>query len=196
MNIQDKKGFTLTELLITVGIIAILTATVIVVINPVEYLKQARDTKRLAHMGDLRALLSRYQYSGQRVDSMGTSDTLYVSLVDASSSSCASLDLPSLGGSWVYHCVTSESDLRKSDGTGWIPVNLSSLRAGALPIDPLNEVTGGRYYRYAVSGDFFELNTTLESEKYSSGGASDKITTDGGNSSSLFEAGSSLEVID
>ena len=47
------KKFTLLELLIVIGILAILATAVTLVLNPIEMLKQSRDGKRLS---DLRAL--------------------------------------------------------------------------------------------------------------------------------------------
>ena len=43
-----KKGFTLVELLIVIGIVAILATIVVLVINPVELLKESRDSRRLS----------------------------------------------------------------------------------------------------------------------------------------------------
>jgi prepilin-type N-terminal cleavage/methylation domain-containing protein len=41
----SKKGFTLLELLIVIGILAILSTTVMLVINPAETFKKATDAK-------------------------------------------------------------------------------------------------------------------------------------------------------
>ncbi|MFA7202022.1 MAG: type II secretion system protein, partial [Candidatus Paceibacterota bacterium] len=45
--IRSKSSFTLIELLIVIGILAILTAAVVLVLNPTELLKQGRDSKRM-----------------------------------------------------------------------------------------------------------------------------------------------------
>lgn len=52
---MNKKGFTLIELLVVIGILAILTAVVLVAVNPGRQLAQARDTARRA---DINALLT------------------------------------------------------------------------------------------------------------------------------------------
>lgn len=45
-----QKGFTLVELLVVIGILAILTAVVLVAVNPGKQLIQARDTERKAEV--------------------------------------------------------------------------------------------------------------------------------------------------
>ncbi|MFA7201893.1 MAG: type II secretion system protein, partial [Candidatus Paceibacterota bacterium] len=44
---QSTSSFTLIELLIVIGILAILTAAVVIVLNPTELLKQGRDSTRM-----------------------------------------------------------------------------------------------------------------------------------------------------
>lgn len=45
-----KKGFTLLEVLIVIGIIAVLSAAVLVAVNPTRQFKLARDSQRVANV--------------------------------------------------------------------------------------------------------------------------------------------------
>lgn len=49
-NRSNRKGFTLIEILIVIGIIAVLAAIVIVAINPAKQFAQARDTQRQSNV--------------------------------------------------------------------------------------------------------------------------------------------------
>ena len=189
-----KKGFTILELIIIIGIIAILTSVTVLVLNPAERLRQARDASRIV---DLRAVNDAVKFYGVYGGlSYGSSLVLYVSLPDTAltgnaTSTCPNMGLPALSGGWSYQCV-SGANLRKVDGLGWIPVNLSGLPPGsplpALPVDPVNTASGGSYYTYAVGS--WELTAVMESEKY--GGSGSIAATDGGSASGLFEIGSNL----
>lgn len=48
-----NKGFTLIEILVVIGIIAILAAIVIIAINPARQFAQARDTQRTSNVNSL-----------------------------------------------------------------------------------------------------------------------------------------------
>ncbi len=187
---MHNKAFTLIELLIVVSVIAVMSTAVIVILNPAQHLKQARDVKRMTDFNNLDQSLKLAELDN--VD-MGTANIVYVSLPD-SSSDCSSLSLPSLSGGYTYHC-SNTSNYRKVDGTGWIPVNLSSISSGSplaiLPIDAKN--TTPYYYTYSYStGGLRELNTYFESEKYLSGGSNGLANKDGGDSSTLYEVGTDL----
>lgn len=56
---KQSKGFTLIEILIVIGIIAVLAAGIIIALNPGRRFAQTRDTQRVAHLNDiLKAIMS------------------------------------------------------------------------------------------------------------------------------------------
>ncbi len=176
---KDRRSFTLVELLVVVALLAILAAVVIMVLNPPELLKQARDSTRLADLETLNKALLLYQL--ENTSGYGNSNTVYVSIPDLAATStsgtnCGSLGLPSLPSAWSYRCAAS-STYRNVDSLGWLPVNFSSLSfgtpLGVLPVDPVNTTSSGNYYTY-VSGGSWDLTTLFESDKYA-----DKAVNDG-----------------
>ena len=162
-----RASFTLIELLVVLAIVAILSVVVIMTLNPSELLKQARDSNRLSDLSTLNTALSAYS-ADVNGGFMGTSTVVYVSLVDTTSSTCSGLGLPTLPTGYTYNCPTSTANLKRADGTGWIPVNFSNISFGSplssLPVDPINTTTTGNYYTY-VSGGSFILTALPESAK-------------------------------
>jgi type IV pilus assembly protein PilA len=49
-NLKNQKGFTLIEILVVIGIIAILAAIVIIAINPARQFAQARNSQRTSNV--------------------------------------------------------------------------------------------------------------------------------------------------
>lgn len=49
-KLKGKKGFTLIEILVVIGIIAVLAAIVIIAINPARQFAQSRDTQRVSNL--------------------------------------------------------------------------------------------------------------------------------------------------
>jgi len=192
---MNSRAFTLIELLVVIAILAILATAVILVINPAELLKGARDSTRLSDLAALNSALGLFQVDQYNL-SMGTGSTVYVSVPDTSPT-CASLGLPSLPSGWSYHCVPSSSST-KVDGSGWIPVNFSLISSGSpisrLPVDPINSTSTGQYYTYTPGGSW-ELASSFEAQKNKIGGSGDKVSTDNGSYPDLYETGSNLSLL-
>jgi len=184
------KAFTLIELLIVIGILAILATAVLLVINPVQLVKQSRDGNRMTEITQIDQALLLYQSFGGSSSSMGSHNVVYISL-PSNEQDCGDLDLPDLVGGYVYACKPS-STYRNIDGTGWIPVDFTRIQSqvGALfsylPIDLVNSSESNLYYTY-INGSW-ALSATLESERYLSTNA----INDGGRSDTRFEVGNNL----
>lgn len=162
---KSVRGFTLVELLIVIAILAILAVIANLVINPIEIMKQGRDSDRLTSLSTLQQAIN-------------------VAAQEATNSSDKILCYPDGGVS-----CTGYSDVAgpKADGTGWVKVNLSGqtmVKMPTLPIDP----SGGRY-TYHSDGKDWEITAVLESEKYKG-----KMTTDGGANNALYQLGSKLDL--
>ena len=167
----SRSSFTLIELLIVLAVLSILSITVILTINPSEFLKQARDSTRLSDMANINSSLNLFVVDSPDA-SLGTASTTYISIPDPTATStagtqCQGLGLSELPSGWTYHCAAT-STYRNTDGTGWVPVNFQSMSFGStlgtLPIDPINTTTSGNYYTYTPGGSFV-LTATPESNK-------------------------------
>jgi prepilin-type N-terminal cleavage/methylation domain-containing protein len=170
---QQKKAFTLIELLIVIAIIAILTIVVIVTLNPAELLRQGRDNNRLSDLAIMNAAIS--VAASDNSVSIGSASTTYLSIPDPLATSTAGDQCQGISGlptnppGWIYHCV-APSNVKKIDGTGWIPINFNALtKVGTpianLPIDPINQAGSYQYYTYVTSNNNFAFSVSLESSK-------------------------------
>jgi prepilin-type N-terminal cleavage/methylation domain-containing protein len=188
---KTKKGFTLLELLIVIGILAILSTTMIIVINPAEILRKARDSQRISDLSSLKTAIA-YYITNISSPSIG-SDTYSYSVITGTI--CASR-------------TTTSTTSQLVDSTGWIPVNFATLGGGSpigsLPIDPnptaLTPGTGrARYYAYVtnISDLTFEIVANMESTYYSQGGDGDIESKDGGVTAlaKIYETGTKLGIV-
>jgi len=185
-----KKGFTLLELLIVIGILAILSTTMILVINPAEILRKARDSQRISDLSTVKTAIA-YYITNVGTPIIGTSTYSYSHITAVNCATTAA--------------VTSSQAV---DSTGWIPVNFATIAGGSpigsLPIDPnptINTPTSGkaRYYVYVpYPADYtFELLANMESIYYSQGGDGDVESKDGGATglTKIYEVGTRLNIV-
>src|SRR3989344_3852358 len=115
-----KKGFTLIELIIVIALIALLATTVILVINPVKLFQEARDSQRIADLGQMNSAMSIFLASANPSGSyLGAScNTLCYTHGSATGTNCGARYTVALGG---IAKTTTASQVQKVDGTGWVP---------------------------------------------------------------------------
>jgi len=198
-----KKGFTLIELIIVIGIIALLATTVILVINPVRIFQEARDSQRIADLGQLSSAISLYLATSSANPLLPAA-----CLADwwASISAVPSASQPFASPATAEASQTHSATPWVITGAGWLPLDFRTVSGGsplsALPRDPRNNNTGtlsaaggGLFYAFQcdAANTTFELNANMESGRYGNTGgtpgADDVENTDGGSSTSIFEVG-------
>ncbi|MDD5547682.1 MAG: prepilin-type N-terminal cleavage/methylation domain-containing protein [Candidatus Pacebacteria bacterium] len=196
---SGRASFTLIELVVVLGILAILATVTVIVIRPDQLFKQARDSQRLSDLQSINTALSLFQAAGGT--SMGTANVVYISLpaTDGDTDCDEYSSLPDLPAGYSYHCAP-EGTYRDIDGTGWLPLDFASFASlvgsmfATLPIDPSNTTTGNLFLSY-IPGGSWHLATALESEKYKMGGSSDSTSDDGGSFPELYEIGNDMTLL-
>lgn len=192
---QTKKGFTLLELLIVIAILAVLASVTFVALNPAELLKKSRDSQRLADLASMKTAIN-YYIANTSTPILGD---------DANGTGCldnATKYTYSAVAGVAYSGTSNKGNTSQQIGSsGWIPVRLDQLTGGSpiskWPIDPnptTSSATPGRYYAYLCNhgNTTFTLFANMESSTYSSGGANDVESKDGGNLSGVYEVGSAF----
>ncbi len=157
-NQQNQKGFTLIEILVVIGIIAILSAVVLIAINPARQFAQARNNQRLSNVN---AILNAI---GQR---MADNKGIFDGAVNATQT-CPRIDTGAGG-------ITVDTDYAIWSGAGgsgnWL--NLSCLVTTYIPSfpkDPKAPATNDTGYvlrvdtggRVTIKAPLAELNETIQ----------------------------------
>lgn len=187
-----KKGFTLIELLIVIAVLAVLSAAVVLVLNPAELLKQSRDSTRISDVSAINSAIGLYVADGL---------TAWTATTTCTNSGVTTF--PGSGGTCFANSSTTIT------GNGWVNVNLTSISGGSplsrFPTDPSTSLTAcvgspnGCSYGYRASTTAtglgkYKLVTNMESSKYSQGGPADVESTDGGTAPSWYEIGTDMSL--
>jgi len=188
----------LIELLVVIGILAVLATITVLVLNPAQLFAQARDSQRISDMGTLKSAISLYLTSSGGSDLDGTSGTFTCGTNYGASSLPVTVGKPGV----PFSATIAHTGEFAIDGSGWVPVNLASTTSGSpipvLPRDPVNGTQGEEDYFYAYACDntlkTFELNANMESQRYRAGGDDDVESTDGGNRNSTTDDTALYEV--
>jgi prepilin-type N-terminal cleavage/methylation domain-containing protein len=166
---KSARGFTLVELLVVIAIIAILAAVVILIVNPLEVTRRARDATRLGDLANVQQAIN---------------VTVQESTQSGSTVLCNGGSAPCVGR-------TTDAGAQGSSGGGWIKVNLTlqnAVQVPNLPVDPQNTTTN--HYTYCSNGTAWEINTRLESAQQTDDAGLDKDGKDGGDDITVYETGS------
>ena len=185
------KGFTLVELLIVIAILAVLAVTVVVVLNPAELLKQARDSTRMSDMSAINGAIA-----------LWLTDVATTTWPTATSTCTSGTVAPSstLGAPCQANASTAVG------GAGWVSgINLAAISVGSplsrLPLDPINSTSSancpatvsGCFYALKTGGTFgkYKLYAPMESAKYS---VKEANSIDGGNVNDWYESGTDMSL--
>ena len=136
---QSKSGFTLLEILLVVGIIAILTGIVIIAINPSKQLATVRNTERVSDLKQINNALQQYYIDHNRYPSSLLGSLTEVCATGASSSPAAGfncgpslINLSELVPNYLA-AIPADPQAANPKGTGYkVVINASTSNTGAF----------------------------------------------------------------
>lgn len=148
-NLQG--GFTLLELVMVVTLLTILTALLLIVINPAEMARRGRDATRFQDIENVRKAIA---------------------LVTAQQEG----NLPGNGGLFTGSTLNPSQNRDCGDvANSWLGMDVCTYLS-TLPVDPRHSDGGDWAYEFAADGEYYELRSRVESTRNHS-----KAENDGGN---------------
>lgn len=185
---KTQKGFTLLELLIVIAILAVLATVAVLVINPAEYLRQARDSQRVGDLAALKGAIDLVLTNSTSTTPLGVCPT------GAAAARCTVAAAASPFTVVTGACGANVGRGTNGASTNWVDINFAALAGGSplatLPVDPTNSST--YYYGYACNNTSatYELDAKLESTKFMTD--QDLDANDGGGNAGWYEVGNAL----
>jgi prepilin-type N-terminal cleavage/methylation domain-containing protein len=207
MKNTNKKGFTLLELLIVIGILAVLATVAILVINPAELLRRSRDSARLSDLSTIKSAIG--LYLTDVVDPDMSASATYNCSNEASgrtifvSSAVGATNCPTscAACSPAANFIASSTNPGAINSTGWIPINFTTMSTGSplgnVPVDPTNTcattAASSRlvyYYSCNQANLTFIVTGRMESTYYTT--TNPVANKDGGTHADIYEVGTNL----
>jgi prepilin-type N-terminal cleavage/methylation domain-containing protein len=224
-NNKNRRGFTLLELLIVIGIIAILSVVLVLVLNPAETLKKSRDVQRMSDMATMKTAIGLLvtssstpylaQTSTNCLQDSGSAAQIFYSF-DTSAMTCSGSPTAGTEAAGTFtqagdFCTNVTTGSAAVDGTGWLAINFNKLPGGSpissLPLDPTNTIASPSapansdlVYRYACqSTSTSKPNYVFEMNAKLESSAytvdDNRMTKDGGDSTNFYEVGTNLKLL-
>jgi len=217
-----NNGFTLLELLVVIGIIAVISVALVITLNPNEAMKKSRDSQRISDLAVLKKVIGIYMLNTSSpkmagMDNVGckgttsndnsyqtSTDHIYYSYPsDKGLISATNLDGVTFSAGGASQVVNNNISL--VNGQGWLPIDFSTIGGGSpiskLPVDPVNSIADlskptltDLVYRYVCSEKTlqYEIDAVFESEAFTL--TDIKMSKDGGNNDSYYEVGTNLDL--
>lgn len=109
-NLKNQKGFTLIEILVVIGLIAILAAIVIIAINPARQFAQGRNSQRTSNVNSILNAIGQNIADNKGIFNCPTasiaSSTVAVSDADINNSSAVANIMPCLVPTYISSLLT------------------------------------------------------------------------------------------